>query len=245
MKKINAGVKIFSIKDKAFLDRVAENADFIETMAIRGENYDFLESYNKRIVIHAEHQGFGVNPADPDKHEQNLASISFALKLADRLDAKKIICHAGSIVNEGCNEEASISFFKEIKDKRILLENLRLLGSPKKPAIQICFTPEEMMKFQKVANKGFCLDFTHAILSAVILGKKDCNEFINAFLKMNPRHFHFSDIKFIKLKDHLNFGDGDLDIEFYKKILPDNSDVTLETTLDADKVLNDLKIMKA
>ena len=56
------GVKTFFSEE--FLDAFADKADFFEVTAIVGNNYDFLKKYSKPIVIHAEHKGFGTNPAD-------------------------------------------------------------------------------------------------------------------------------------------------------------------------------------
>jgi len=69
------GAKIFGVKDKPFLDKVADKVDFIETMAIQGQDYSFLKNYGKKIVLHAEHQEFGINPADASKHAENIKSI--------------------------------------------------------------------------------------------------------------------------------------------------------------------------
>lgn len=238
------GAKIFSLKDKPFLDKTAEKVDFIETMAIQGEDYDFLKNYNKKIVLHAEHQEFGINPADASKYSENLKSINFALELADKLNAEKIVCHAGLIENENCSEETALSFFRNIKDNRILIENLPLIDYNGKQIATLCSVPEQTEIFLKNCNKKLCFDISHAIISAIIAGKKDYNEFIKPYLNFNPSHFHFSDVLFKEAKDHLNLGEGNLNIEFYKKLIPKDAEVTLETNNDAENVLNDIRIME-
>lgn len=238
------GAKVYGTKDRAFLNTIAEKVDFIETMAIRGADYSFLKRYNKKIVVHAEHHFFGVNPADPAKYKDNLNSINFALKIADKLNAEKVIAHAGVIWNEKCSEETAISFFKELKDRRILIENIPLYFQGRYVK-GLCATPKSTAEFIKLTDKKFCFDITHAILSAILLHKKDCNEFMMPYLKLNPSHFHFSDLSFRKLQDHFNLGEGDLDIGFYKKIIEGHSQVTLETAIDIEKVLNDIRMMRA
>jgi sugar phosphate isomerase/epimerase len=238
------GVKIFGLKDKKFLDEVIKEADFIETMAIRGGDYSFLKKYQKKIVIHAEHNSFGINPANPLREKENNESINFALKTADLLNAEKIICHPGFLENDKCSEQISIDFFKEIEDERIIIENLPLIDYYGKYIKSLCYNPSSCENFIKKTENGICLDFTHAILSAILLGKKDQNEFVNGYLKMNPRHFHFCDMKLAKLKDHINLGDGDLDIEHYKRLIRKDCEVTLETTDNAASVKRDILIMR-
>ncbi|MFH1249142.1 MAG: TIM barrel protein [archaeon] len=242
---MKAGVKIFGIKDQQFLDEAVENADFIETMAIRGGNYEFLKSYNKPIVIHAEHRDFGINPADYSKSAINSASLDFAIKTADMLDAKKIICHPGVLEDKNCSEQTSVDFFKNIKDKRVIIENLPLIDYNGKYTKSLCYDLLSSAEFLQKVGKGLCLDFTHAILSAILLGKKDQDEFVIGYLKMNPKHFHFCDMKLAKLKDHLSLGEGDLNVIHYKKLIGKGCEVTLETTTSAAKVKRDVSIMKA
>ncbi|MFH0831651.1 MAG: TIM barrel protein [archaeon] len=242
---MNLGAKIFGIKDKKFLDEVAGSIDFIEVMAIRSQNYDFLKDYEKKIVIHAEHQLFGINPADSAKYSKNLKSIEFAMNLADSLNAKKIVCHPGAISNSSCSEEIAINFFRKIDDRRILVENLPPLNYQGRAINSLCSVPEKTENFLKKTGKNLCLDISHAILSALARNKTDYNEFIKPYLELNPAHFHFSDILLEKKRDHLHLGEGNLDIGYYRKILPKNADITLETRNKASKLLDDIGMLKS
>ncbi len=87
------GVEIFY--NAEFADYFKDKADFLEVMAIEGKDYSFLEDYPLPIVIHAMHHSFGINAADKNLFEKNLASINLAISLADCFDAKKIILHPG------------------------------------------------------------------------------------------------------------------------------------------------------
>lgn len=239
------GIKIFTEKDEPLLKKLLQKTDFIETMAVQGQDYSFLKNYSRKIVIHAEHQQFGVNPADSSKTEENLKSINFAVELANSLNAEKIICHPGFIANKNCSEKNAIDFFKKINDKRVIIENMHSLGYNINPITALCTTPESTEKFLKQTGNGFCLDISHAVVAALLLKKKNYNEFITPFFKLKPLHFHFSDVSIKKILDHLALGEGNLDIESYKKLIPENAEVTLETAVNAEKLLNDIRIMNA
>ena len=72
------GVKTWDSED--FLNYFFSEADFFEVQAIRGRDYSFLKKFAGKIpiVIHAEHQSFGVNAADSSLNSENLESINFA-----------------------------------------------------------------------------------------------------------------------------------------------------------------------
>ena len=125
----------------------------------------------------------------------------------------------------------------ELIDQK-LEENGRILEG-------FCAVPESTEKFLKQAGKRLCLDFSHAILSAVIEKMPDYNAFIKPYLKMKPEHFHFSDVLIKEEKDHLHLGEGNLDIGYYKKIFPENSEITLETRNNAETLLEDIRILKS
>ncbi|MDP1759954.1 MAG: hypothetical protein Q8L01_00585 [Candidatus Woesebacteria bacterium] len=62
------GIKTFD--NPFFLESLKEKADFIEIMAIEGNNYDFLKKFSLPIVIHAQHENFGINNADKTKYKK-------------------------------------------------------------------------------------------------------------------------------------------------------------------------------
>src|SRR3989338_1038630 len=237
------GAKIFLKRDIDFLEKVIDQIDFIETIAIHSQDYSFLKKYGKKIVIHAEHQSFGPNPADSMKSKRNLESITFALELADELKASKVICHPGIISNKNCNEKTAINFFKKINDERILIENLPLLDYRGRAIDALCSLPEPTAAFLEKSSKKLCFDISHAIISALAKNRADYNEFLTPYLALNPSHFHFSDILLNKKRDHLHFGEGNLDTDYYRKLFQNNAEVTLETRNNAAKLLDDIKIL--
>lgn len=239
------GAKISGKKEMSFLEKVIGSIDFIEIIARRNQDYDFLKNFGKKIVIHVEHQVLGINPADNSKYSRNLETIIYALKLADELKANKVVCHPGIILNPNCSEEVAINFFKSINDDRILIENMPLLNYRGRVIDALCALPAETETFLKKSNKKLCLDISHAIVSALIKDKADYNEFIMPYLELKPVHFHFSDVLLEKKRDHLHFGEGNLNIGYYKKILPEDAEITLETRKNAEKVLDDIRIIKS
>ena len=239
---MKVGVKTYN--DENFLDHFRNKCDFFEVQAIQENDYDFLKNFKKPMVIHAEHQGFGVNACDPGLKAKKLKSINFARKLADSVGAKNIILHAGMLLNDKCSKEVSVKFVKSINDKRIIIENhssySKGLGS----------TPEKMKEFLDLTGAGFCFDFNHAISSAR-QGKLDEFKMIKEFIKLKPRHYHLGGQRFINIlglykKDitHLAFMDSDIDLKRIVKLIPSSGTVTLETAMGISKVEDDLGIMK-
>jgi len=237
------GVKTFD--DIKLLKYFADKADFFEVQAIQSTPMSFylqLKQFSIPIVIHAEHYGFGVNYADKSKLEFNLKSINFARKIADLINAKKIIAHPGVIEkgNANCSEENAISFLKSIDDKRILIENLPLREMDKN-ITSLSVLPEETEKFMKKTGKGFCFDINHAIIG---LPEGDY-DFIKAYIKLNPRHYHLGGQKNNSYYDaHLSLSESDLDLYKILNQYPKDAEITLETTSNIKDKEEDLKIIR-
>ena len=231
------GVKIFC--DANFADYFKDKADFLEVMAIEGKDYSFLENYPLPIVIHAMHHGFGINPADKTLLEKNLKSINFAISLADRFGAKKIILHPGRLDSEYCSFEQSVSFFKDL-DSRIIFENVPLKYS---------FCPE-FSKVDKVkgfisrTNRNFCFDINHGIQTAEDLGV-DFMQVIKDFLTLKPVMYHIGGHR-IGMKDigHRSFDDSDIPLKEIFDLFPKDVEVTMEVTPDIARTEKDLELIR-
>lgn len=230
------GVKTFN--DIEILQYFKDKCDFIEVQAIQGNNYSFLKNFTIPIVIHAEHIGFGINPANKLLYEKNLKSTNFAIKTADLCNAKKIIIHPGNLVDDGCSLENSINFINKFKDNRIIIENLvKNKGS-------LCTTPESLKSFLKKTDKRFCFDINHAIATANIL-KKEQLGFLKDFIKLKPSHFHLGGQKKHSLIDnHLIFKHSEINIKEILGILPKSAEITIETTPYIEDKKEDLIIIK-
>ena len=230
------GVKTW--RSEKFLKHFEKTADFFEVQAIQSENYKFLKKFSKPIVIHAEHSGFGVNPADKTLKKKNLKSINYAIKIADSIDAKKIILHPGFIKNKNCSEQNSIEFIKDLKDKRILIENVVPHNNG------LCLTPKQTKNFLKQTNKKFIFDLAHSILTSNYL-KKDYEKTIKEFLKLKPKHFHISGQKLKSKKDNHNpLKKSDLDFKKILKLYPKNAEITLETNPSIKNTEEDIEFIR-
>lgn len=232
------GVKTFD--NPNFLKKFEDKVDFFEIMAIQTNNYDFIKDLKLPIVIHSQHERFGINVADKNKQDINKKSIDFSKKLADMGNAKKIILHCGFLDTENCSIENAISFIKSMNDKRIILENM-----PSRDLYPNRFssTPEQMKKLLKETKCGFCFDINHAIESAVN-NNEDYRQYIKEFVKLKPAHYHLGGQIINEKKTHLNLAECDFDLKEVLKLIPKDAEITLEVSTDLEKTLDDVNIMR-
>lgn len=243
---MKVGVKIWPDKTE-YAYEIAEHVDFIEIMAERGCDFSFLDDIDLPFVVHAEHGLLGVNYADSAKWDDARQSIGFAIRLADRLGARMIIVHPGYLDGVPTSKvENAIEFLKDIKDGRILLENLLLKENFKGKLLECPFSTPEMMDFVlKASGKGFCLDLSHIQVTASILGLNYI-ELLGKFMQLAPRHFHACGGVEGEPKDmHLHLWEGNLNIEAFKRMLPKTAWITLETPCDLEGQLKDIEMMRS
>jgi deoxyribonuclease IV len=230
------GVKIFS--EREFADYFKDKADFLEVTAILGEDYSFLDDYPLPVVVHAMHSGFGINFTNVDLFEKNMEAVDFAVELADRCGAEKIIVHVGRLNGERCSVEQVVNFLKGL-DERIIVENLTMRG------VEGFFSrSEEVVEFIGKTGRKICFDVNHAMEVAYNDGV-DYYDCVKDFVKMRPEHFHLGggivgDVE----RQHLNFKDSDFSVEKILKMLPSDAWVTIETTTDIEEVEKDLKFLR-
>jgi endonuclease IV len=228
--------------------RLQHDADYFEVLARQDQRKD-VEAFGgldkPTLVVHNEHLRFGVNISDRNKHDLNLKSVRFAQEMADRFDSKYIILHSGKKDGD-YSVRNIIDFYKEIGDKRIVTENLPFKSKAAgKSYVGFGRIREEISEIMKAAGVGLCFDFGHAWSVAFGLGK-DHVKMTREFLKLKPSMFHFYD-SLLKgeMETHLNIGDGDADVAFFKSLLPRNAIVSLETDFqDPKKQLNDVRFMR-
>jgi sugar phosphate isomerase/epimerase len=234
---VKIGIKIFSEKD--FAKHFENKADFLEIMAIEGRDYSFLKGYALPIVIHAQHQQFGVNCASKAKLEKNTSSMNFAIKLANEFNAKKIILHPGELNDKDSSKENSINFIKGLNDRRILIENLLVREED-----YLCALPEETKEFIEKTGKGFCFDINHAVSTALAL-KQNYKEMLKEFVKLKPKHYHIGGQK-LKENDigHLPLEESELPLKEILGLLPKDAEITLETESDIKKTEKDIETIR-
>ena len=226
------GVKIFC--DAEFADYFKDKADFLEVMAIQGKDYSFLEDYPLPIVIHAMHHAFGVNAADENLFEKNLASINFAVSLANRFDVKKIVLHPGILGNENCSFEQSVKFFQGL-DNRIIFENM-----PFEP--YLCSKFSDVKDFIFRTGRNFCLDINHVVQMAEKLGIDSIPEMKN-FFTLKPVMYHISGHRMGI--GHRSFDDSDIPLKDILGLFPEDVEITLEVTTDIAKTEKDLELVRS
>ena len=67
---MKVGMKIYSSNVEHV--KALEFADFIEVLIMPGVDWRPLAQYDVEYKVHAAHQGFGVNLADPNKEKFNM-----------------------------------------------------------------------------------------------------------------------------------------------------------------------------
>lgn len=222
------------------IDRIRESADFLEIMAIRGTDFSRFEKLAMPVTIHAEHHGFGVNPANPDKEADTLDSLLFAIKTADTFSSDVIVVHPGHRENKKCSVQQIAKVLNSMGDKRIVMENL----VPNFTEDFYFTTPENMNYLLEKTGLPVCLDSAHASLTAQKLGR-DVLEFYRKMNNLKPKYYHFSDTKLESGKDmHLHIGKGNLPLGRMKMMLPENVRVCLEIPTDLDGMLKDLEYFR-
>ncbi len=118
------GMKFYTRNPFKDAEKFVKATDFIEIMPVPGYDYRPFKRLGQPVVIHAAHVWFGFNPANPEKEERTREILKLALEAADYLDAEKIIFHIGKMENDKCSAERALKFFLELKDKRMIVENL-------------------------------------------------------------------------------------------------------------------------
>ena len=239
------GVKIWP-DDADYAFEIAEHVDFIEVMAKQGEDLSFLQDMDMPFVVHAEHGKLGVNYADASKAALNKSSIDFAIKLADKIDAKAVIIHPGFFDGSpGQSLEQSIGFIQSLTDNRIIIENILLREEGDGKTIEFPFTtPEGMKQLLDATNRRMCLDFSHAHATACMLNISYI-DVLEKFVQMLPRHFHACGGVEGEPKDmHIHLWEGTLNIDAFKRMLPKDAWVTLETPTDLEGQIQDIEMMR-
>lgn len=239
------GIKLWSINtnliDQA-INLIDEKVfDYIELMVLPDSEINpFLKDIP--YIIHIPHEKFGVNIGDPAAKEYTLQKINESIIWADQLNAKHLILHAGY----GSMQHAT-DLLRGISDSRFLIENMPKVGLGGEGMIG--YSPAQFEELIGDNDMGLCLDFGHAVKAAVSIGV-DYKEYMNGFMRFEPKVFHMSDGMLSGERDeHLGIGKGGYDIGFLMGYIEKNNSalVTLETprirqSLDED--MENLYILK-
>ena len=239
------GLKLWSVNTDFYYEEAkklyADNIfDYIELYVVPDtlETLQQWKKLNVPFIIHCPHFAHGFNHAKSEKRESNLKIYNQVKEFADELNAKYIIFHGGV---EGDIKETAVQL-KSFNEKRALIENKPFDALPNTMGGKFCrgYSPEEIEIVINTSGCGFCLDFGHAICSANSQ-KKEVYKYCESFLKFKPKMFHLTDCKDIKspYDSHQHLGQGELDLDKIRKLLPENAIITLETIKNSKENLND------
>jgi sugar phosphate isomerase/epimerase len=215
-------------------------------VSILAKEFDFIEVYYRPDVVleidkwplhikwtvhipHASGTSNWFNCAEPEP-KSNIQNAIKSMEFANKIGAKQVIVHPGTIKKEDkpekfmenfiLNFDTLRTFAKKLKLK-LLIETVPLYTeSGNKHLIS---KPDEYAEIIKKFKLGLCLDFSHAI-HAAYSHKIPYKDFILDFMKLKPKYFHLYDTKMNQELDiHLPIGDGDMDFSFVLPLIKNNS----------------------
>ena len=235
------GIKLWSINNNlypSFLKLYAKKeTNFLELKYILGEkkDLDLLKKEKVSVILHSQNCIEGVCFSD-GKLEKNKRDFKELMEIASFLNAEGIIIHPGTGTKENF-----IKFLKNVDTSKLIIENM-----PKQTMLgeAVGYKIEDIKEFLEIANCKFCLDFCHAIKTAISL-RIDYKKYIKDFLELDPFMFHICDANLDNpLDEHLDLGKGQFDLKFLKEICKKyNKQVTLETP-KTNALDNDIKNME-
>lgn len=238
---MKVGVKVFSRPDEVDYAKKMKFADFLELMIVPGTDISLYKGVKKPFVIHAAHHGFGCNLLDKTCLKRNVQILREASKAADILGAETIIVHPGHVLSSSCKHEHAVKILKKEYDPRIVVENLCPLPKELEHRYGLA---KDMSKLMKDTKTGLCLDFAHACASAV-KEKQDYKVVLKDLIKLKARHFHISGGGILSGQDsHLSLFDGDFPLAYFKKLLPKDAKITLETPHSIVRQKKEYDLMK-
>jgi len=243
---IKYGLKLWSTNKNHFNEAVKlyKNGliDFIELYVVPNAlcKEDLIIFKNIPVQLHTMHSLHDFDIFDLSKKKINLFKNQI-LKLADFLNTKHIILHAGI----GDNYKIFKKNIAKIYDKRIIIENLPKIGLDKKNCFGYSLAQLNFIK--KTCKLNICFDFAHAIKSAKSQNLNHKSYLKSLIRQLNPCYFHIDGCNTHKEKDeHLDLPKGNFDIKWAKKLLTELSlkkDVLLvfETPKHGNNLKNDIK----
>ena len=239
------GLKLWSINTDFYYNEAkklyAQNLfDYIELYVIPNSTQTIKQwqDINIPFIIHCAHSAHGFNLAKKENEQTNLEIYKETKEFADALNAKYIIFHGGT---DGDIKETARQL-KAFNEKRAIIENKPYLPLPNKFGAKFCrgYNVDEIKFVMDYAGCGFCLDFGHAICAANAL-KKEPYSHIYDFMKLKPNMFHLTDNDDMAspYDSHLHLGDGELNLDKIKNVLPSDAIITLETNKNSKENLDD------
>lgn len=235
------GIKTYTDKKGyEYISKVIGFVDFVEILPLPDDGlYKKFRNFGIPFRIHAPHQAQGADPADKKAAKRTMECMKTAIEAADLFESPTIVVHPGSYQGPGGIMQA-IDFLKQFNDKRFLIENLPAEVHYKG---ELGSRAAEIKQFLDALKCGMCLDFGHAALTehSRNVGYK---QVINEFMELNPEYFHMSGGSIKDCTEHYNLFYGDFDIAFFRKCLPKNALLVLETPHNAEMQKKEIRFIK-
>jgi deoxyribonuclease-4 len=221
------GLKLWSTNEDVIEEAVALIAKgvfhYVELMVVPDTNPTPFQKYKIPYVLHAAHDTWGANPANPSAERRSRETLAEALRWADALQAEYVVVHPGF-----GTMEAALKFFEKESDPRIVIENMSQFGIDYGKVVEITGHTAEQLKRLMAGRFGFCLDLNHALCAAHSL-QRNPEEYLKELLVLQPALFHISDGDYTD--EHLAIGKGKYDFVLLARCLQESEvkKVTLET----------------
>ena len=219
MNSIKFGIKLWSSNSELYHQIVKYykegRFDYLELLYVPGKKDKIRELTDNKIpiVIHAPNFSQGVIFGD-SRFKHNHEMLLEILEFASLLNSNEIIVHP-----DIGKKENFIRFLKANRDNVLIIENMPKMALDGSTCLG--YNIKDMEEFVNVGGGGFgfCLDFGHAIKSA-ISQSIDPKKFLVDMIKLKPRMAHICDGRLNTEKDeHLSIGEGEFDFKFIVELI--------------------------
>ncbi len=213
--------------------------DFMEIQVLpntfneTGQKLKELIGSEALVVIHAPHSEQGLNMGDAAKEKRNRDMLIDAQKMADLFSSEIIILHPGEGIGQKYLDETCRQF-RKLNDSRLTVENMPYWDNISQDYLHGS-TPREIQYIMQKVGCPFCMDFSHAVCSA-LNGKRDVFDDLSAYAALKPKHFHLCGGDITKAEDqHAYVREGTYPTDtFLKNYVPDGATITLEIPFKKD-----------
>jgi len=246
MNLIKLGIKLWSTNSNwypLFVDAYkSRRVDYLELLYVPGyqQGLEILIANKIPIIVHA--PAFGQKVLfGRDKLEDSNRIIQDTFNFAKKLNAEKVIVHP-----DVGNKEKFTAFLKANKDKKMIIENMPKIATD--GSVCLGYTIEEIKEYLQLGNSGFCLDFGHAIKSA-LSQKIEYKHFLKKIIELKPEIIHLCGGNTnYEIDEHLDLDRGDFDLPYLIEIIKLSSAerITFEVpkTNGLDNDLRNIKYFK-
>ncbi|MBP5399707.1 MAG: hypothetical protein J6Y53_04755 [Alphaproteobacteria bacterium] len=205
---------------------------FIELMVVpntAAEDFEKLKLRLKGVEVrlHAPHHMMNFDVGNRELEASNRKIFENVQFVADLLNAKTVVVHAGCR-KENAPLKETVRQFRLFDDERIVVENLPVVAEE---GLKLSGnTPEEIAFIKENCGCGFCFDFSHALCAANSLGL-DVEKQLQGFFDLKPDVYHLCDGLVDEIDDkHLHYGKGNYPLEhFLNDYTSNNAYITMET----------------